>query len=318
MKINTFTPPHPLNTALLFLVFNRLDTTKQVFEAIRTAKPPRLYIAADGARELREGEEAKVHAVREYIMSNIDWDCDVKTLFREENLGCKYAVSSAITWFFENEEMGIILEDDCLPSQSFFWFCEELLEKYKHDMRVWHIGGASTLNNNILLNQDSYYFSHFNHIWGWASWSDRWKNYDVNISLYPEFKKNDFIKNITMDKILQEFWLDNFSNVSQGKIDTWDYQWYFTTWAHSGISIIPTKNLISNIGFGQEATHTSDENNKLAKMKIDQIDLPLIHPQIMVPNAIYDEHNAKYLFELNQYKYLFSKIKKYLKTIWRK
>ncbi len=122
---NQFKPPHPLNTAVLFLVFNRLDVTKQVFGAIKQAKPPRLYIAADGARETKDGEELKVEEVRDFILSNIDWECEVKTLFRENNFGCKYAVSGAIDWFFENEEMGIILEDDCLPSQSFFWFCEE-------------------------------------------------------------------------------------------------------------------------------------------------------------------------------------------------
>ena len=119
-KMEVFIPKKPLETAVLFLVFNRLDTTKQVFEAIRKAKPPRLYIAADGPRESKEGEAEKVKAVREYVMSNINWDCEVKTLFRDKNLGCKYAVSGAIDWFFENEEMGIILEDDCLPSQSFF------------------------------------------------------------------------------------------------------------------------------------------------------------------------------------------------------
>ena len=160
-----FVPPHPLNTAVLFLIFNRLDTTKQVFEAIRQAKPPRLYIAADGARSSREGEAEKVQAVREYIIQNIDWECEVKTLFREQNLGCKYAVSGAIDWFFENEEMGIILEDDCLPSQSFFWFCEELLERYKDDMRVWHIGG-SNFQNGIKRGDGDYYFSKYNTFFG--------------------------------------------------------------------------------------------------------------------------------------------------------
>ena len=133
IQINEFKPPHQLNTAVLFLVFNRLKTTKQVFKAIRKAKPPRLYIAADGARIDQKDESKKVIEVREYISSNIDWECEVKTLFRERNHGCKLAVSEAIDWFFENEEMGIILEDDCLPSQSFFWFCEELLEKFKND-----------------------------------------------------------------------------------------------------------------------------------------------------------------------------------------
>jgi GT2 family glycosyltransferase len=129
---NTFTPPHPLKTAVLFLIFNRPDTTKQVFAAIRKAKPPKLYVAADGPRADNPGEAEKVEQVR-LIATNIDWDCELKTLFRDENLGCGKGVSSAITWFFENEGEGIILEDDCLPSQSFFWYCEELLERYRED-----------------------------------------------------------------------------------------------------------------------------------------------------------------------------------------
>ncbi len=158
--MSEFVPSKPLETAVLFLVFNRLDTTKQVFEAIKEAKPPRLYIAADGARKDKSGEEEEVKAVREYVMKNIDWDCEIKTLFREKNFGCKYAVSGAIDWFFENEEQGIILEDDCLPSQSFFWFCEELLERYKDDMRIFMIAGTSYLFNEYEAIND-YFFSKY-------------------------------------------------------------------------------------------------------------------------------------------------------------
>ena len=157
MKTKEFIPPYPLKTAVLFLIFNRLDTTKQVFEEIRKAKPPRLYIAADGPRENKEGEKEKVGAVRKYVLENIDWNCEVKTLFRDKNLGCGKAVSQAITWFFENEEMGIILEDDCLPSQSFFWFCEKLLKKYNKEKRIMLITGTSYLFNEIERKED-YFF----------------------------------------------------------------------------------------------------------------------------------------------------------------
>jgi hypothetical protein len=182
-EATVFIPPHSLNTAVLFLVFNRLDTTKQVFEAIRQAEPPRLYVAADGARANKEGEADKAQAVRDYIMQNIDWEYEVKTLFQEENLGCKYAVSGAIDWFFENEEMGIILEDDCLPSQSFFWYCEELLKKYKDNTRVWHIGGTNTeiISKDIL---SSFYFSQLNNIWGWATWKSQ---IESHIDIQPDW-----------------------------------------------------------------------------------------------------------------------------------
>ena len=156
-----------LETPVLFLVFNRPDTTAQVFEAIRQAKPPRLYVASDGAREDKEGELEKVKQVRE-IVSQVDWNCEVKTLFRDKNLGCKIAVSSAIDWFFEQEEMGIILEDDCLPHPTFFRFCQELLERYRDDERIGMISG-----NNFQFGRKctdySYYFSMYSHIWGWAS-----------------------------------------------------------------------------------------------------------------------------------------------------
>ena len=187
---SSFTPPAPLQTAVLFLVFNRPDTTAQVFEAIRQAKPPRLYVAADGPREGREGEVERVDKVREISMA-VDWPCEVKTLFREKNLGCKYAVSSAITWFFEQEEQGIILEDDCLPSQSFFWFCEELLNEYMYDQRIWQICGFSPLVNKI---KESYYLSKYSPIWGWASWRRAWSAYDAEISSWPIVKNSEILR----------------------------------------------------------------------------------------------------------------------------
>lgn len=305
----------PLNTAVLLLVFNRLDTTIQVFKEIQKAKPVRLYIASDGARRFKNDEDIKVKEVRDYILKHIDWECEVKTLFREENLGCGIAVSEAISWFFENEEMGIILEDDCLPSQSFFWYCEELLQKYKNDMRVWHIGGTSTLNEEILLNDDSYYFSNFNHIWGWASWSNRWMKYDINMSLLDEFIENKFIENISQDKLLKEHWMDGLKSVFEKKIDTWDYQWYFTTWINGGISIIPTRNLVSNIGFGPEATHTSDADSKLSNQPKKEMSLNFIHPKLTMINTIYDNYNAKFLFNLSPWGYYKNKMKKMIRKV---
>jgi hypothetical protein len=247
-------------------VFNRLDTTKQVFEAIREAKPPRLYVAADGARANKEGEAEKVQAVREYVMNNIDWDCEVKTLFREQNYGCKMAVSGAIDWFFENEEMGIILEDDCLPSQSFFWFCEELLERYKDDMRVGQISGDN-FQKGVKRGDADYYFSIYNHIWGWASWANRWKNYEVDLN---SINDTQFIKEVFIDKNTQKYWTNVFKTMKAMKIDTWDYQWTFCLWKNKQLTILPNINLIKNIGFGVDATHTIGES-EFAKMQVYDI-----------------------------------------------
>ncbi|HEY3387536.1 MAG TPA: hypothetical protein VGK46_13560, partial [Saprospiraceae bacterium] len=162
--------PHPpLHTAVLLVIFNRPQTTRLVFEAIRKAKPPRLYVAADGPRIGVDSDIFNCREARE-IIKGVDWDCELKTYFREEDLGCGLGPSTAFSWFFEHEEEGIILEDDCLPSQNFFWFCEELLERYRHDNRIMHVGGNNFLNGWQKDNDYSYYFSRSGHIWGWATW----------------------------------------------------------------------------------------------------------------------------------------------------
>lgn len=286
-----FVPPHQLETAVLFLVFNRLDTTKQVFQAIREAKPPRLYIAADGARESKEGEAEKVKAVRDYILQNIDWDCEVKTLFREKNLGCKIAVSSAITWFFGNEEMGIILEDDCLPSQSFFWFCEELLERYKDDMRVGMISGDN-FQKGIKRGEADYYFSIYNHIWGWASWANRWKNYDVDLKNFDDTK---FIEKLFDNKKTLAYWTQTFQTMKKQLINTWDYQWTFTLWNNNQLTILPNTNMIENVGFGADATHTTGES-ELANLKAYELELKT-HPKEVKRDFEADKFTSKIVFE---------------------
>ncbi|MBU1217147.1 nucleotide-diphospho-sugar transferase [bacterium] len=290
-----FLPPHPLNTAVLFLVFNRLDTTKQVFESIRQAKPPRLYIAADGARETKDGEVQRVNAVRDYVISNIDWECEVKTLFREQNLGCKYAVSGAIDWFFENEEMGIILEDDCLPSQSFFWFCEELLKRYKDEDNVFLISGDGRGTKQINIDYD-YDFVKYSLIWGWASWSRVWKKYDVKMSDWND-NKLKIINNISQFSSTRRYWESAFENTYDNKIDTWDYQFSYTLQKNQGLCIVPKVNMISNIGFGVDATHTSDSDNINANLPNLDLEFPIVHPSEVVSNKLLNK-----FYDLNEFK----------------
>ena len=292
-----------INTAVLFLVFNRIETTIRVFKSIQYAMPPKLYISSDGARNLQKGEEQIVNSIREYLLNNINWPCEVKTMFHSQNLGCKQSVSTAITWFFKNEKMGIILEDDCLPAQSFFWFCETLLNKYENDMRVWHISGVSTIPSGMLINHDSYYFSKYIHIWGWASWANRWEKYDLNLKNYKKFVAYNAIRTISDNKILQKRWINNFNDVLSGKIDTWDYQWYFCVWANGGNSIIPCHNLVSNIGFGKDATHTKDINNRLSNMPMYEINNAIKDPEMFCINYLYDIFNAGQLFDLSKYGY---------------
>lgn len=272
-NIQTFVPPHALHTAVLFLVFNRLNTTQQVFGAIRQAKPPKLYIAADGPRENKEGEVAAVQSVRDYIMSNIDWECEVKTLFRDKNLGCKYAVSGAIDWFFTQEEQGIILEDDCLPSQSFFWYCENLLDKYRHDDSICLISGYGRGSEPFIKNAD-YGFCKYALIWGWASWARVWKKYDPEMSDWPRFSKQ-VLRNISKKRGTRRYWFDAFSLTYKHQIDTWDYQLHYFLQKNGGKSIVPRLNLISNIGFGADATHTFDINSENANRRTHDFAFPL-------------------------------------------
>jgi hypothetical protein len=293
---------------VLFLTFNRLDTTKKVFEVVKQAKPPKLYLASDGARVNKSGEKEVVESVRNFLLNNIDWQCEVKTLFREHNLGCGKAVSSAINWFFENEEMGIILEDDCLPSISFFRFCDELLMRYKDDQRIMHISGDN-FQDGISRGDGSYYFSQISHVWGWAAWRRAWKLYDFEMKSLNNFINYKVYKNIWKQNKVQKYWLKQFKNVSLGKIDTWDYQWNYCLIVNNGLSILPNENLVENIGFNSEATHTS--NSKLKIPSANEIKFPLTHPQFFVPDLEADT----YTFNKHYQQSLLSKIKGKLKNI---
>ncbi|GAB3200550.1 hypothetical protein ABID22_003770 [Pontibacter aydingkolensis] len=242
-----------LNTPVLFIVFNRLGTTKEVFSAIREAKPTRLYVAADGPRESRPGEDKKVQAVREFILENVDWKCEVKTLFRDQNLGCGNAVSGAISWLFEHEEMGIILEDDCLPSQSFFTFAEEALIKFKDHENIYGITGdyRGPVNPEIAHNIS---LISFPLIWGWATWRRVWQNYDKSMAGWTG-TINDLPKLKNASRDTKRYFQRSFSKTAAGEINTWDYQLSFQILKNNGSFISPNLNMISNIGYGEDSTH---------------------------------------------------------------
>lgn len=283
----------PLHTAVLMVIFNRPQTTKIVFEAIRKAKPPRLYVAADGPRIGVDSDIVNCREARE-IIKGVDWSCEVKTFFRDEDLGCGMGPSTAFSWFFEHEEEGIILEDDCVPSQNFFWFCEELLERYRHDSRVMHIGGNNFLNGWQKDDDYSYYFSKSGHIWGWATWRRAWKMFDYNITLYNKLKKKNYFENFFMNSLEKFYRLKKFEmTVNSTKIDWWDYQWDFARYVNSGLAIVPRKNLIKNIGFGANATHTHNSNHQNANMVADDIEFPLRHPPFMIRDFASDKKYFK-------------------------
>lgn len=256
-------------TPVLFLVFNRPDLTKRVFERVREIKPQYLYVAADGPRPKILEDNEKCNAVRRLILDGIDWDCEVKTLFRDKNLGCGKAVSEAITWFFDHVEEGIILEDDCLPDLTFFNFCRNLLLKYKEESQVMHIGGHSLGVGSQNKATGDFYFSAYNHIWGWATWRRAWNFYRYELSDIDLFSLNKNLPFYFETKNEITFWLKMF--YESKKIDTWDYNWTFSIWLNRGISILPRKNIVKNIGFGVESTHTNSESYLIQKSNYEPL-----------------------------------------------
>lgn len=267
-----------MRTAVLFLVFNRPHTTLQVFKAIRQARPPRLYVAADGPRADRPGESKLCEEVRR-MATAVDWSCEVKTLFRDRNLGCGRAVSEGITWFFDQEEEGIILEDDVLPVKSFFPYCEALLDRYRHEPRVSMISGCNHVSKHYHCD-NSYFFSYYGHIWGWCTWRRAWSHYDVTLSSWPEWDKAGKLAEISHgSKIFVHYWRDIFNRIHQGSIDTWDGQWLFCQWRLGLFAILPCENLVQNIGFGSGATHTRGTPPKYVKESVNgELTFPLLHP----------------------------------------
>jgi hypothetical protein len=277
-----------MKTPVAFIIFNRPDTTARVFEAIRQAKPPLLLVIADGARTSKVGETEKCAATRA-IIDGVDWECEVRTNYSDMNLGCKRRVSSGINWVFEQVEEAIILEDDCLPHPTFFDYCDELLEKYRDDTRIMSISGDN-FQFGRKRTSDSYYFSRYNHIWGWATWRRAWRHYDVNMKLWHTIRDGGWLNDILDNHSVMKVWQKNFQSVYDGKVDTWDYQWIFACWTQSGLTILPNVNLISNIGFGSEATHTKNSDSKFANLPIEDIFFPLKHPEFIIQNTNADRY----------------------------
>jgi len=273
-----------MKSPVLFIVFNRLQVVKEVFNQIKVYQPDKLYISSDGARPEHFGEVKKVQEVRNYILNQIDWPCQVETLFREENLGCKYAPQKAISWFFENEEHGIILEDDCLPSESFFLYCEKLLKKYENDFRIYGITG-SNFNSHIPV-VESYYFSSYFFTWGWASWKSRWeKHLQIQKSFYANIEDEGNLK-LIQNKYAKNHLIKKATAAYEDDIDAWDYLWILSCVINNGHIVTPEKNLIKNIGFGADATHTV--GNLRNQRALENIRFPLEHPVQIISNKKLD------------------------------
>ena len=246
-----------MDTPLLLIAWRRPHTLRRVINAIRPVAPTRIFVACDGPNPDRPGERENVAATRAVIETEIDWPCQIECFYSDVNQGCRQGVSRAITWFFEQVEEGIILEDDCVPHPDFFPYCTTLLELYRHDTRVWCISG-NNFEDIPWKNNNDYFFSSIPMIWGWATWRSRWIHYDSSLLQWPKFKHEKFADSFFGDPVMTRFWRRIWDNIYLcGKPDTWDYQWVFTCVSNSGLSVIPRFNLIYNIGFGSGATHTN-------------------------------------------------------------
>ena len=289
---------------ILFIIFNRPGTTQQVFNEIRKARPAQLFVAADGPRKNRPDEQEDCRKARE-IINQVDWECRVSTLFRDENLGCKNGVSSAIDWFFSHVEEGIILEDDCVPDESFFQFCQELLERYRDDERIMMISGNNF--DSEMRSGHSYYFSRYIHAWGWATWRRAWQKFDLTMKQWPVVRNSLWLVDILEEHEAIDYWNRIFQYTYSGGIDTWDYQWVFSCWLQNGLVITPQTNLVANIGFHQFATHTKDPDSS-PQLKVASMVFPLQHPQVVSRNLAADlTHQKKYFKDISLYKKIKSK-----------
>lgn len=275
-----------LTTPVALFIFNRPALAELVFNQICVVKPKVFLLIADGPRASIEGEDIQCMYARK-IIDRIDWPCQVFTNFSDVNLGCKKRISSGIDWVFTLVDEAIFLEDDCLPCPSFFYYCEDMLNKYRNDNRIGMVSG-----NNFEFpqpkNSDTYFFSQIAHIWGWATWKRAWRNYDVNMEAWPKIKQAKALKSIFCDKRQALSWEKIFTATYEGKIDTWDYQWVFTLLTNRQLSIMPGVNLISNIGFGVDATHTTQDENIFSRMEFGNLHLPLQHPTNFLPNYYAD------------------------------
>ena len=302
---------------ILFIIFRRPEISKKAFEKIRNVRPSKLYLACDGARTHVSGEKELVEQTRSLILGLIDWECEVKTQFQKDNLGCAQGVFSAINWLFENESYGIIIEDDCVVQRSFFPFMQELLVRYEQDERVGMIDGANYLRNVNIEN--SYCFSKYKSTNGWATWKRAWDNMDF----YMDWRYSEYSKSILANMGFKgkdiKYWKYRLKVIDHKEASAWDWQWYFTLASQNQLSIFPQVSLVSNIGFGAGATHTTNKFIPNYYQTDKELLFPLSHPKYILPDMVFDREfyklNTNIVDTIKQY--VPFKMKKIIKNFFR-
>jgi hypothetical protein len=284
----------PLPTPVVFVVFNRPDCTAKSLDRIRTVRPRRLYVVADGARPGRPGEAERVRATRAVVDQGVDWACEVRRDYADTNLGCARRVSTGIDRVFAFEEEAIILEDDCVADPSFFPFCAELLGRYRGEPRIGQIAGCS-FQDSRPVGASSYYFSRYPHCWGWATWRRAWRHYDHSMQGWIDGRDRSWLANTLEHPAERAIWTDRFTATAEGRIDSWAFRWTMALWRMGALTVLPYQNLVSNIGFGVQATHTRGPSPAAARA-LSAMRFPLTHPARIERNQAADEHTSQLLF----------------------
>lgn len=295
------------NVPILFQFYNNYDTTIRVFQEIKKVEPQQLFIVQDKFRPNFPAEEEECLTVRSTVLEMVDWECKLVTLFRESNLGPGAGTADAIKWFFNQVECGIVLEHDCLPHPDFFEYCAILLEKYRNNKRVKIITGANFIDNRK-FGDNSYYFGTVGHFWGWASWKRTFLDYQQDIKQITENEVTRWISKNFRKKRHQDYWIQTYYWLKEGKVDTWDYQLFYLIWKQKGLIILPNGNLVSNIGFGEKALHCKGTTSPFSNVPADPI-LPMMHPSFVKRSSNADKYYCDYLYNLNYSTSLIKKLK---------
>ncbi len=275
-----------MDTPILITAWRRVEKLERLLLAIKKNKPKKIYFSCDGPRKNIYSDSILIKDVKATFDKLINWDCDVYKLYNDENLGCRGAMIKAINWFFEEETEGIILEDDCIPSKDFIPYSSKLLEKYRDNLKIWNISGTN-FQRGIIRGDGSYYLSRYFHCWGWATWRNRWRKFDSYVKSWSQAKENNLLESIFNDPVEIKYWHNIFEKFYCEKLpDTWDIEWAYTCLANQGYTIIPNQNLVKNIGFDKEATHTKFSIDRQSNTNLI---LPIIHPSFLTQNNIADK-----------------------------
>jgi hypothetical protein len=298
---------------LLLIIWRRQDTLQRVINAIRPVAPRFIYVASDGPRQDRAGEAEQVTATRRLVERCIDWPCSIAKLYSDVNQGCRLGPITAISWFFSQEEHGIILEDDCVPHPDFFVYCSTLLSRYRDDQRVWCISGNNFQNGRI-RGSASYYFSRYVNSWGWATWRSRWALFDPHLTSWPALKSSTLLQSHFADPVERRYWTLLWERTHQcsNTATWWDYQWQYALVTNHALSISPNVNLVQNIGFGVDATHMASPDAVHLSLAARAMG-PLIHPEVVMPDLLADQ----FLFYTHYLGASSSPPKRFFRLIWR-